>query len=108
MADVSASFRGEYAQTSFDEAGAYSTPTWPCHVGSYAVDGPLWWASATSATNVQVVNADGVTPDGVPYFDFTDLIAGGAVEPGEATGAERCRSSIGTATVHLQLIVLAR
>ena len=38
-----------------------------------------------SDPNVYVRNADGYTPAGLPYLDFTDLVASGVLETGEAT-----------------------
>src|SRR4029077_8872216 len=54
--------------------------------GSYPVDAPLVVAIAhLSDPTVRVRNADGVTPDGLMYYEFTSLAAGGKLAAGSST-----------------------
>ncbi len=88
FSDVSASFRGEYGRTSWNEdtdliyadlavrnAGGYPAGT-PLLVGVRNISDP----------SVRVRDADGTTPDGLPYYDFSALVAGGTLAPGGLTG----------------------
>ena len=40
-----------------------------------------------SDATVHVLNADGFTPQGLPYFDFTAQMSGKTLGPGQATTA---------------------
>src|SRR4051812_22126658 len=40
-----------------------------------------------SDPDVRVRGADGVTPDGMPYYDFSDLLGDGTLSPGEVSGS---------------------
>jgi hypothetical protein len=86
---VSASFTPEYGRTAFDEASnVLDTALALKDAGQYAVDAPLVVGFAhLSDPSVRVQGADGVTPDGVPYVNLSDLVAGGTLAPGRTTGA---------------------
>ena len=51
--------------------------------GTYPINAPLIVVIRNlSDPSVFVANADGTTPDGAPFFDFTKLIAGQTLQPG--------------------------
>lgn len=86
LSDVSASFDVDYARTSFrrGESTLYADVAVK-NVGRYAVATPLYVAIANiSAARASALDADGYTPDGLPYYDVSGLIAGGRLEPGRA------------------------
>jgi RHS repeat-associated protein len=89
LADVSSSMAANYARTSLNEtndvlfAGLSVT-----NIGSYLVDSPLLVAVAhISDPAVHPRHIDGVTPDGLPYYDFSKLVNGNTLLPGQTTGA---------------------
>ncbi len=56
--------------------------------GNYFIDTPLLVAITNlSDPSVRIRNADGVTPDGDPYFDFSALVADGTLSPQEVTSS---------------------
>ena len=87
FSDVSASFTGDYARTSFNE----DTKTLYAdlrvrNAGQYPADAPLIvGVKNISDPTVRAVGFDGVMPDGTPYFDFTKLMAGKTLAPGGTT-----------------------
>ena len=87
FSDVSASFTGEYGRTSFNENSDVLYADMAIrNAGQYAADTPLLVGITNlSDPSVRVRNADGVTPDGIPYYDFTSLVAGSTLEPGAVT-----------------------
>ncbi|MEZ6096031.1 MAG: hypothetical protein R3C03_17705 [Pirellulaceae bacterium] len=40
-----------------------------------------------SDSRVEILGADGVTPDGIPYYDFSEFVANGKLEPDEISGS---------------------
>jgi RHS repeat-associated protein len=76
LSDVSASVKPEYGQTSWNQVTQVLTAAVALrNQGNYSINGPLMVAVTNiSDPSVQVVNADGITPEGLPYFDFTDLL----------------------------------
>ncbi|MBV9124301.1 MAG: cadherin-like domain-containing protein, partial [Planctomycetes bacterium] len=88
LSDVSASFTPQYGQTSFDrDTQTFYTDVALDNAGTYSVGTPLVLAvNHLSDPTVHVVNADGTTPDGLPYFDFSGGISGGRLDPGGITG----------------------
>ncbi len=87
--DITGSFSGVYGRTSFDQRsetlfvdlatrndGLFTTKV-PLFVGVKNVSDPL----------VQVLDADGTAPDGIPFYDFSDFVNGGSLEPAELTGS---------------------
>ncbi|AFY54222.1 RHS repeat-associated core domain protein [Rivularia sp. PCC 7116] len=87
LSDVSASTKAQYQQTSFNEQRNILTAEVAIeNTGSYGLNGRLIVAiNQLSDPSIKVVNADGLTPDGLPYYDFTDLITGGNLDPGDLT-----------------------
>ena len=56
------------------------------NAGQYFVDAPLIVAiDHLSDPSVRVRGADGMTPDGLPYFDLTALVPGGKLAAGDST-----------------------
>jgi hypothetical protein len=90
LADVSDSTQAHYQQTSFNE----DTNTLWAEVaiensGTYGFNTPLIVAIANlSDSRIEVVNADGVTPEGLPYFDFSNLVTEGTLDPGELSNSK--------------------
>ena len=76
LSDVSSSLRAEYGQTSFnDETQTLFTDVKVRNIGTYSVDSPLVMVVKNiSNPTVTVINADGLTPQGLPYFDFSSLV----------------------------------
>jgi hypothetical protein len=88
LVDVSASVEAVYGQTSLNQNTAVlSTELALQNVGNYSLNAPLVVAIANlSDPTVQVVGADGITPDGLPYFDFGCLV-NQALNPDSVTGS---------------------
>jgi RHS repeat-associated protein len=83
LADITASFRGEYARTSFhaDDSVLHAGVA-VRNVGQYPVDAPLYVAIANlSDPSVAPIGAAGYTPDGLPYYDFTGQVPGRRLSP---------------------------
>lgn len=90
LVDLSATFRAEYAHTSFQAAtkSLYADIA-VRNLGQYPAGVPLYvGVKNISDPAVQVLNAAGTLPDGTPYYDFTGLVTGGATQlaPNAATG----------------------
>jgi hypothetical protein len=70
LSDVSGAFTPEYGQTAFDEADSVLYAHLALrNAGTYRVGAPLAVAVAhLSDPSVRVRGADGVTPDGLPYY----------------------------------------
>ena len=88
LSDVSASLRSEYGRTEFND---YSSVLYADvairNAGQYATDTLLLVGiTHLSDPSVRVEDADGVTPDGIPYYDFSGVVAAGTLQLGEATG----------------------
>ncbi|BAS59966.1 YD repeat protein (plasmid) [Leptolyngbya boryana NIES-2135] len=88
MEDVSSSMAIQYDQTSFDSAKKLLYTTIAVkNNGTYSVDVPLLVAvSRLSDPSVLVRNPDGYTPEGLPYYDFSHLVADGKFDPSELSG----------------------
>src|SRR5262249_21018994 len=73
LTDVSTSLGGVYQRTSFTEdTSVLHVDLAVSNQGQYPVDGPLLVGiTHLSEPTVRVRDADGVTPDGIPYYDFT-------------------------------------
>lgn len=84
LSDVSASFDAQYGETAFDEdSNLLHVSVGLSNAGSYAVGKPLLVAIANiSDPTVKVREADGVTPDGMPYYDFSELVQDPMLLPG--------------------------
>jgi RHS repeat-associated protein len=89
FSDVTASFTGEYGRTSFNAAAKVLYADLDVrNTGRYLADAPLVVeVTHISDPSVRVRDADGLSPDGVPYYDFSNLVAGGTLLPGAVTGA---------------------
>lgn len=81
--DVSGSFRQSYARSSFNlSTRSFLAETAIENVGQFPANVPLLVGIANiSDPLVLVRNADGQTPDGVPYYDFSRLVAGRSLNP---------------------------
>jgi RHS repeat-associated protein len=90
LSDVSSSFTPQYARTSFDQdTQTLHTDLTVRDSGTYTVGGPLVVAvSHLSDPSVRVVNAAGVTPDGLPYFVYPGPGGADVVQPGDVTGTQ--------------------
>ncbi len=89
LADVSASIQTVYGRTSFDQPNSVLYAELSArNAGQYVVDAPLIVAiDHLSDPSVHVRGADGTTPDGLPYFDLSALVAGGKLAAGGSTNA---------------------
>ncbi|MFO0011239.1 MAG: putative Ig domain-containing protein [Planctomycetota bacterium] len=88
FANVTGSFREEYARSSLHQGKQLLVAeTAIKNIGQFPTDVPL----LVGITNISdpmilVRDADGVTPDGIPYYDFTDMVTGGSLNPSGSTG----------------------
>ena len=87
LTDVSSSLQAEYFQTSYNEQTQQLLAEIAIrNQGSYGADTPLLVAiDRISDPTVRVRNAAGFTPEGLPYYDFSHLVADGMLSPGETT-----------------------
>lgn len=92
-ADITGSFSGVYGRTSFaDGSDTMLVELATRNDGTFATDAPLLVGVKNlrerdnGAATVEVVGADGVTPDGMPYFDFSNFVPAGGLQPGGMTG----------------------
>ncbi len=79
-----------YARTSFDaQSQVLYADMKVNNAGTYPVDTPLL-VEVKNFSNPDVVarNYDGLTPDGVPYYDFSSVTGGLSLAPGTTTGAK--------------------
>lgn len=94
LEDVSASILGEYGQTSLHEQPDVLFADVAVHNnGGYTIRPPLLVGVINvSEPTVTVRGFDGITPGGIPYYDFTgqiaagDLNGDGSLSPDETTG----------------------
>ncbi|WP_243146923.1 putative Ig domain-containing protein [Scytonema sp. UIC 10036] len=87
LADVSNSFLAEYHRTSFNaDTKLLHTDIALRNTGKYSVDGPLLvGVTHISDPTVTLHKPDGITPEGIPYYDFSKLVSDSKVEPLELT-----------------------
>ncbi|BAY62588.1 YD repeat protein [Calothrix brevissima NIES-22] len=87
LSDITSSIVPDYQRTSFNEdSKVLYTAVAVRNSGNYIVDAPLAVAiKSLSDPTVQVVGADGITPEGLPYFNLSNLVADGSLEPNEIT-----------------------
>ncbi|MBX9253632.1 tandem-95 repeat protein [Desmonostoc muscorum CCALA 125] len=85
VANVTPSIAPQYGKTTFDaKAGLLYADVALKNVGSYAINGSLLLAVKNiSDPTVQLRDPDGLTPDGLPYYDFSKLVADGKLDPTE-------------------------
>lgn len=83
LTDVSPSVAVEYQATSFEpEADLLLTDVVLRNIGTYGINGPLVLVVKNiSDLNVQLREADGLTAEGLPYYDFTHLLVEGQLNP---------------------------
>ena len=88
LSDTSASLKGEYFRTAFDEQTRVLFADLAIrNTGTYKVGTPLLIGVRNMSTPlVDVFEPDGVTPDGTPYWDFSSLVPGTDLDPAELTG----------------------
>lgn len=88
FSDVTGSFDVAYARTSYNRVRQeLHAETAVENVGQFPADAPLLvGVTNLSDPTVLVRDADGVTPDGIPYYDFTGLVTGGSLNPRGQTG----------------------
>src|SRR5262249_53730167 len=87
LADVSGSFAASYARTSFDDRTGilYADVAIENH-GQYSANVPLYvGVTNISDPSVRVLGAAGVSQDGVPFYDFTQLVDNEGLAPGTST-----------------------
>jgi RHS repeat-associated protein len=87
LTDVSTSMTATYGQTSFiQQSGVLYAGLTIQNTGTFPVDAPLVAVVAhLSDPSIHVRGSDGVTPDGLPYFDLSGLIGGSTLAAGQAT-----------------------
>ena len=90
LADVSSSLEAEYKQTSFNSSSNILYADLAVkNTGQYPVRGSLLVGiNNISDPTVRMLDADGITPEGIPYYDITKLVSGGILEPGELTSTD--------------------
>lgn len=88
LADVTASMAFQFGATSFNEQqNVLFADVAIESVGTFLAAAPLIVVvDQISDPTVVSVNFDGRTADGKPYYDFTSLVSGGQLNPGEQTG----------------------
>jgi RHS repeat-associated protein len=87
LSNVSASFAPQYARTSLADEDTLFADIAIRNDGQYPADAPLFVAITNlSDPSVRVLDADGYTPAGEPYYDFTGLVTGGTLAPSGETG----------------------
>ncbi len=81
LTDVTSTFGVSYGQTSFDDAGrTLYADMKVTKTGSYPVRAPLLVAVKNiSDARVKLANADGVLPDGTPYYDLSSFVSDGVL-----------------------------
>ena len=87
LEDVTPSIQPEYGATSFnDQTQVLTVDVALENLGSYGVSAPLLVAiDHLSDPSIQVLNADGFTPGGLPYYDFSHLVEGNNLKPGQSS-----------------------
>ncbi len=88
LADVSSSFSVDYARTSYSQfSQTLYAETAVNNFGQYSAEVPLFVAITNiSDPLILVRGADGLTPEGDPYYDFTGLVTGGSLAPRGQSG----------------------
>lgn len=85
LGEVSASVIPRYGRTSIRDGGAFLYAELALqNSGSFPVRAPFYVGVRNiSDPSVTVVSPDGVSGDGVPYYDFTAALTGGGLVPGQ-------------------------
>ncbi len=87
---VSSSTLGLYGRTSWHDANNVLYADFGVeNIGRYTVDGPvLVGVTNISDPSVRLRDARGTTPEGIPYFDMSSLVADGSLPPGESSSLQ--------------------
>jgi len=85
--DISGTFRGLYYRTSFNEqTNILSAELATRNDGLFTTKVPLLvGVKNISDPSVALISFDGVTPDGIPYYDYSKYVRDGDLSPGEST-----------------------
>ncbi|MCC7333737.1 MAG: putative Ig domain-containing protein [Pirellulaceae bacterium] len=85
--DITGSFSGRYFRTSFNEqAKLLHVDLATRNDGQFVSDVPLLvGVKNVSDPSVRLVGFDGFMPDGTPYYDYSNFVAGGRLQPGQLT-----------------------
>ena len=86
--DASTSFQPDYARTSFDEQGDLLYAQMAIeNIGQYEADTPFYVGVVNvSEPTVSVSEVAGVSADGIPYYNLSELVPGESLSPEEITG----------------------
>jgi large repetitive protein len=87
LQDVTPSVVAQYQRTSFnDKTNLLYADVALQNNGTYAIDTPLIVAvNHISNPSVQLRDPDGFTPEGLPFYNFSSLVADGKLDRGEAS-----------------------
>ncbi|MHB8861524.1 MAG: putative Ig domain-containing protein [Pirellulaceae bacterium] len=87
---VSGSSLGLYGRTSWQDASSVLYADFGVeNIGQYTVNGPvLVGVTNISDPSVRMREAEGLTPEGIPYFDMSSLVTGGSLPPGHSSGLQ--------------------
>ncbi|MEL6111144.1 MAG: Ig-like domain-containing protein, partial [Planctomycetota bacterium] len=87
LVEVNASVEPRFGRTSwFESRDLLWTDLAVENIGSYDVGEPLWVGIKNiSSARVSVLDPDGFTDQGVPYFDYTDFVDDGVLSDGDVS-----------------------
>ena len=87
LVDVSPSVQADYKSTTFNANTKELYADFSVrNAGGYSVDAPIAVAvTRISNPSVLLRNPDGLTPEGIPYYNFSNLVADGKLDPNEAS-----------------------
>lgn len=87
LSDVSSSLNADYLRTSFNQDNKTLYADFVVlNQGEYVVDSPLVVAiKSISEPTVQVVGANGLTPEGLPYYNLSNLVNSNTLDTDEIT-----------------------
>jgi RHS repeat-associated protein len=88
LSEISSSLQEEWGRTSFNEHDRILFADLSLrNMGQYPVKTPLVLGVAhISDPTVTVLNLDGITPEGIPFFDFSSLVENDLLRPDAGTG----------------------
>jgi RHS repeat-associated protein len=91
--DITGSFSGAYFRTSFNEqADLLLVDLATRNDGRFTSDVPLLvGVKNISDPAVTLVGFDGVTPEGIPFYDYSRFVSGGRLGPGQLTQSPTVR-----------------
>lgn len=89
LSDVTASSEATYDRSSWNDGKQTLYADFRLqNKGGYLIDGPLLvGVTNLSDPTVRVREFDGLTPDGIPFFDISHLLGDGTLSPEETSGA---------------------